>query len=115
MGQLIFKRGFATTPNEICNNKKLSFKAKGLWTYIQSKPIGWEFSAERIALDSTDGVTSVSTGLKELEKAGLLERVRKQDEKGFWRTGYILWDFIKKEDEGSEIPSFDFTELGFSG
>lgn len=50
---------FTTVPNSVLNDPRLSWKSKGLWAYIQSKPDGWDFSSERIAKDSADGVESV--------------------------------------------------------
>ena len=66
------KRPFGWEPNEIIFNPNLSLKAKGLWLYMNSKPEGWHFAAERIAAECADGATSVRAGLKELADAGLL-------------------------------------------
>ena len=66
--------GFTQTPNWIINNSRLSLKAKGLWTFLASKPSGWNFSAERIAAQTSDGRESIGSGLRELERAGLLKR-----------------------------------------
>lgn len=67
---------FTQVANEVLNDKKLSFKAKGIFAYLFSKPEEWDFSGDRIKLDSKDGRESVFSGLKELEKAGLLVRIR---------------------------------------
>ena len=34
-------------PNELLNNKDISLKAKGLFTYMQSKPSEWSFSIRK--------------------------------------------------------------------
>jgi len=70
---------FTQTPNKLINSKRLSFKAKGIFTYLQSKPKGWKFSVERIAKDFPDGIDSVQSGLHELEEFGYLVRIRKSD------------------------------------
>lgn len=67
---------FTQIANSVLNDKKLSFKAKGVFGYLYSKPDGWDFSADRISKDSIDGVKSVSASLKELEKQGYLSRKR---------------------------------------
>jgi hypothetical protein len=74
MGKLILNKTYGIAPNNVLNDIELSFKAKGLYTYIQSKPDGWDFSIERIGLQSKDGRESVAAGLKELENAGYLKR-----------------------------------------
>lgn len=62
--------------NEVLYDKRLSLRSKGLYSYLFSKPDGWDFSSNRIQLESKDGVDSVLSGLKELEDAGYLERNR---------------------------------------
>lgn len=67
---------FAQVPNELLSDQKMSFKAKGLWAYIQSKPNDYDFSAERIVDETKDGVDSIQSALKELEEVGYLMRTR---------------------------------------
>ena len=81
---------FGMVPNALLNDSLLSFKAKGLFAFIQSKPDGWFFSVERIAGQSKEAKTSVSEGLKELEKFGYLVREKRQTGKGFV-TDYKLY------------------------
>ncbi len=59
----------------------ISFKAKGVYAYLFSKPDGWDFASERIQKDSTDGRKAILAGLKELEDAGYLERKKLQSGK----------------------------------
>lgn len=67
---------------DILNDPNLSLKAKGLWTFIQSKPEGWRFSERRIAQQTLDGLASVRSGLQELMDAGLLKRYIEKDANG---------------------------------
>lgn len=71
-----FKKGFnipfTQVPNEILYRPDVSMKAKGIWAYMNAKPDGWFFAADRIADECTDGRDSIRTGLKELLQAGLL-------------------------------------------
>jgi hypothetical protein len=86
--------GFTTIPNHIINDKRLSFKAKGLFLYLISKPDGWNFSADRIKNDSKDGEDSVLSGLSELEKLGLLTRQNVRIKGVFKGFDYVLsFDF----------------------
>lgn len=116
MSKLRIENKYWVTPNHILNDSDLSFKAKWLYWYIQSKPDGWEFSAERISQDSKDGEDSIYAGLKELETAWFLERVKSQDEAWHWQIDYVLHieacpgfsrpgkalNNIKKEDSNKE-------------
>jgi predicted transcriptional regulator len=90
-----FESGWTSTPNEILNSPELSFKAKGIWGYINSKPADWEFSIAGIAKQAKDSFDSIRSGLKELENLGLLKRVQKTTEQGrFTGYDYILSDKI---------------------
>lgn len=71
---LKFKTQFAQVPNALLQDGRLSFKARGLWAYLQSLPEDWDFAVERIAEDGQDGKDSVRAGLRELEAAGYLSR-----------------------------------------
>jgi hypothetical protein len=90
MSKLIIKTKYSVIPNDLVNNLEISLKAKGLFAYIQSKPDGWDFSAERIAKYLKEGLQSVSSALKELEKSGYLIRQKKQNEWGHWEIEYVL-------------------------
>lgn len=70
---------FTQVSNEVLNNKKLSAKAKGIYSYIFSKPDNWDFSIERITDDFTDGYKSLSSGIKELEALGYLRREKQSN------------------------------------
>ncbi len=67
---------FAQIANALLQDKQLSFKAKGLYAYLYSKPDTWDFAVKRIARDGLDGVRAISAALKELERLGYLVRTR---------------------------------------
>jgi len=90
MKKLIIKNRYATIPNDLVNSTEISLKAKGLFAYIQSKPDGWEFSAERISNQLKEGLPTINSALKELESNGYLKRERYQNEYGHWMINYLL-------------------------
>jgi hypothetical protein len=51
------------------DNPALSFKAKGILTYLMSRPDGWEVSVADLVKHSTEGEAAIRTGLKELKNA----------------------------------------------
>lgn len=79
---------FGIAPNELLNNPNISLRAKGLFTYIQSKPNGWDFSVMRITLQMKDGRKAIMTAVRELEELGYLLRKPARNNEGQW-TGYI--------------------------
>ena len=83
-------------------NKKLSWKAKGLLTYLISKPDDWKIYVSELSTRSIDGDNSVRAGLKELEKVGHLEKRRLKDKKGrFIGCEYMIYEDIT---EGGKKP-----------
>lgn len=62
--------------NEVLRDKNLSFKAKGMYAYLFSKPDEWDFSSNRMILETTDRRDAIMGMLKELEENGYLKRDR---------------------------------------
>jgi uncharacterized phage protein (TIGR02220 family) len=76
-------RGFFTvTDNRLIRDDRLSWKARGIFTYLWSMSDGWDFKATEVARHATDGRDSLNSGLKELEEYGYLVRQRKRDDDG---------------------------------
>ena len=94
MAKLTIKSRFWIAPTEVLNNPDLTFKAKGLYTFLQSKPDSWKFSAKRISQQTKDWIDGVNSWLQELEKSWLLERKKYQNEKGQFDIEYILYETI---------------------
>jgi hypothetical protein len=113
MALIKIQRFFGAVPNELLNNPDISFKAKGLYAYLNSKPDNWDFSVEGIASQVKEGIDSVRAGIHELEKFGYLKRVKYQNEKGFWEIDYMLFEdpteeesYLGKSNEGEHPKQY---------
>ena len=53
---------------------RLSWKAKGILTYLLSKPDNWQVRVTDLANQSLDGESAIYSGLKELKEFGYLDR-----------------------------------------
>nr|DAZ71449.1 MAG TPA: Dna polymerase B [Caudoviricetes sp.] len=85
------QNGFTTVDNAVLNDTNLSWKAKGLFVYLWSQADEWDFYESEVVKHSTDGLSSLKSGIKELEKQGYLRRERKKDDKGYFReNAWIL-------------------------
>lgn len=110
MGTLVKKqKPFGTAPNDLLNDDRISFKAKGLFCFIDSKPDGWNFSEKRISEQTKDGLFSVRSAIKELIEFGYLLREEFRNDKGNKKVNYILYwnpiDFEETEEtEQTEKP-----------
>jgi len=96
MSLLVLKKykSSQVTNCDYLENESLSFKAKGILTYLLSKEDGWEFSLEKLRNVSFEGETAVRSGLKELEEAGYIDRftVRCERTKRITRWGITARD-----------------------
>lgn len=57
----------------------LSFKARGILVWMLSKPDNWQFYLGSIVNATTDGRDAVRSGIKELEDAGYIRKIRERD------------------------------------
>jgi len=95
--------------NKVClQDKKLSWKAKGIYSYIMSLPNNWNIRTSEIENHSTDGRTALLSGIKELINNGYCERVEKRNNQGL----IIEYDYILKETPDIKIqqPDLPLTE-----
>jgi hypothetical protein len=65
---------FTQIANDLFRDGRLSFKAKGIFGLLASHRDGYGITPRRLAEQSTDGLDSVKTGLRELEACGYLYR-----------------------------------------
>lgn len=93
---------FVSVDKEYIYDYRLSMKAKGIMTYILSRPDDWQFYVTEIVKNTKDSKDAISTGIKELMDCGYIERYRKRDEKGVLRE-YVYLVY--------ESPKEDFPEL----
>lgn len=77
-----FERDFTIAPNQICRDKRLSFKAKGLFITIISLAEEWDFSIAGLASLSDNSTSAVKSGIKELEQYGYLEWINHKSATG---------------------------------
>lgn len=86
------------------SDERLSWKAKGLWTYLMSKPPDWKVYVAELAKRSTDGEHAIRSAMKELINFGYAER------KALRENGKISeWVFYVYEQPVS--PDRDFQHL----
>lgn len=67
-------KNYVTMNRTALNDKRLSWKAKGIMAYMLSMPDDWVFYMEELQSHSTDGKASFQSGFKELKDCGYVER-----------------------------------------
>ena len=95
------KENFTMVVNEVLNNENLSLKAKGLYSFLCSKPDDWDFSYDGLSVQLKEGEKALRSAVRELVEAKLLLRVQKPKMNGYF-TG---WEWIVN-------PSYEDFENG---
>ena len=82
---------YTVMSNHHLTDRDLTFKAKGLMSYMLSRPDDWDFTIAGLSRLNKDGRDAIGRIIQELESHGYLERVRRRQSKGTFGTmEYIL-------------------------
>lgn len=73
---------FARVPKSMLDDSSLSWKAKGLLSYLLGKPAGWKLLVSDLVNRGCDGKAAVRSGLNELRAAGYAEYVEGRSSEG---------------------------------
>jgi hypothetical protein len=108
-------RPFVTIDTRPLENPRLSWRAKGLLTYLISRPPDWRVQMSQLEQISADGKTGLRTIMHELRDAGhaSIEQVRSTDGKHAVGTEWVIYEDPKTSD--GQNPEKQETRLsGFS-
>lgn len=105
---------FVQIDKNMLSDKNISWKAKGILSYLLSKPDGWITYLTDVEKQSTDGKDSVSSGVKELEKAGYIERKRIREKGRFKGWEYNVYEYPQPINAESGFSGIGETENGKS-
>lgn len=102
--------GWVKVPNAFARDKRLSWAARGIGTWLASHSAGFTISIDRIEAAGPAGRDLVRKAVADLEKYGYLKRSRIRDEKG--RLGQTTYRFsFEPESLPSSEPTSDFPTL----
>ncbi|UXR86198.1 conserved phage C-terminal domain-containing protein [Staphylococcus felis] len=73
---------FVTVHKDFIHDSNISWKAKGILLYLLSRPDDWQIYETELEQHSTDGLSGLKSGIKELEEIGYIQRNRKRDKSG---------------------------------
>ena len=90
-------KNYTIMSNYHLRDKNLSYKAKGLLSFMLSLPEDWDYSVNGLVSLSKENIKAVRTGLKELEDNHYLIRERINLENGKFDYNYFIY----------EIPHFE--------
>ena len=79
---------FTQIPNSLLNDINLSLKSKGLYSFMFSKPSGWNFTIRSMSKQLKEGTDSIGNSLKELKKYGWVTYTKKTNGSGVYKLLY---------------------------
>ena len=85
-------KNFTVMSNYHLRDKNLSYKAKGLLSFMLSLPEDWDYSINGLTAISKEGVKSIQSILKELEENGYLIRNRINKSNGQFDYEYLIYE-----------------------
>ena len=84
---------YTNISNILARDKRLTWKARGIFLYMWSQADNWQFYVREIASHAVDGERALTSGLKELEEYGyLIRKHRIAKHGGFTGMDWILTD-----------------------
>lgn len=90
--RVVKNKNYSVMSNYHLQDKNLSFKAKGLLSYMLSLPDNWKYTIKGIAKESKESEKTVRTVLKELETKKYLVIVKKQNTLGRFVYEYFVYE-----------------------
>ncbi|MGJ3494413.1 hypothetical protein ACR9PT_07510 [Piscirickettsia salmonis] len=86
------EKDFVVLDKQFLNDEGLSFRAKGMLSYLLSLPDDWKVSRSHLAKISQDGPTSVNSTLKELKDAGYILLISERENGKFSDYDYLVFE-----------------------
>jgi hypothetical protein len=99
---------FTVMNNTHLRDDRLTWRARGIFSYILSLPCNWKIHITEIQKHAPEGRDAVYKAVSELEQYGYIKRTRVTNEKGRF-AGY-RYDVIEKPETGSPFTEKPYTE-----
>ncbi len=96
-------RCYTVMSNHHLHNRNLSFKAKGLMSFMLSLPEDWNYTERGLTQFAKDGRDSIRAVLSELEEEGYLERRQSRKEDGtLSEMEYVIYEQPQTKEMASD-------------
>jgi hypothetical protein len=100
------------------NDRRLSFRARGILLWLLDKPDDWRCDSDTLTRNTTEGRDAVRTALKELETCGYLVRSKYQDARGHWQSEAVIYETPGRTEDGIPVvgnPTVGSPDVGSPG
>ena len=86
-------KNYTVMSNYHLRDRNLSYKAKGLLSFMLSLPEDWDYSINGLVAVSKEGVKAIKNILQELQRCGYLIINKKQNEIGQFEYEYLIYEY----------------------
>ena len=98
-------RNYTVMSNYHLRDNSISCKACGLLSKMLALPDDWDYTTRGLAAICKDGLDSIRSALKELERAGYLERRQLRDDHGRMAdVEYIIYETSCRSEPRTDLP-----------
>ena len=84
------EKNYTVLDNTFIKDTRLSWKAKGLMTYLLSLPDDWTIHLSEVEKHATDGKSALRSAINELKELGYLKAEQKRENNRFAEMIYII-------------------------
>lgn len=102
---------YTVMSNYHLRDKNLSYKAKGLLSFMLSLPEDWDYSISGLVQVSREGEDAIKSILKELQKYNYLKINKQKNDKGLFEYEYVIYEYPEGDNPGVDNPGVDVPEL----
>lgn len=107
------QKNYTVMSNYHLQDKTISFKAKGLLSFMLSLPEDWDYSMKGLVSVSKENLKAIRTILNELKEHGYLEIKQTRGERGYYKYEYIIREIpleVEKERNNPDTQKGDTVE-----
>lgn len=107
------KDNFTILDNTCIRDDRLSWKAKGVHTYLMSLPDDWKIHISEIVNHSSDGKAALYSAIQMLEEYGYIKKIRNRRKDGcFENTVYQVFESPEAKEADVKVhPLSDFPDV----
>ena len=98
------QKNYTVMSNYHLQDRNLSYKAKGLLSFMLSLPEDWDYSMKGLVAVSKENIKAIRTILNELKEHGYLEIVQTRGEKGYYKYEYIIREILVEVEKQKDNP-----------
>ncbi|HIR48801.1 MAG TPA: helix-turn-helix domain-containing protein [Candidatus Faecimonas gallistercoris] len=104
---------YTVMSNYHLRDKNLSYKAKGLLSFMLSLPEDWDYSLAGLCKISKEGRDGIRSILKELQEHHYLEIEKVRGNKGYFEYNYLIYEvpYFVELDNGKDYPDTENPHL----